>query len=142
MKAAFRGRPFTICAAILPRQCIQKRKISSVMQWDLRPPICGEPNNMAHLSQPCTRCNRLAVNPPTKADLDKPLILVTCASCGKKSRYNVSDRADGTQGYWLSKWGRGDGEDLVLVRRWIPRRYKNLSSLEIRLALEMYKSAV
>ena len=98
---------------------------------------------MNYLEKPCTRCQSVTVNRPTKDELKKKRILVACDTCWKCSRYNTVAHVDGSSAYFLSKWGRGDGGDLVRVPRWIQRKYKNLSSLEIRLALDkVYGHAV
>lgn len=98
---------------------------------------------MKYLDTPCTRCNKKRVIPPLKKDLDKPLILVECDFCNKKSRYNVVSHIDREDGYWLSKWGRGIDGDLVLVKRRIARRHKRLTSAQIRFALDkIYGDAV
>lgn len=90
------------------------------------------------LDQPCTRCKRAEVEAPLKRDLDKQPILVKCGFCGKYSRYNVAYHNDGTTGYWLSKWGRGNG-DFVLVRRWVRRDQAGFTSLEHRQALDNFR---
>ncbi len=64
-----------------------------------------------YLHKRCTRCNAKEVIPPLKKDLCKPRILVLCHNCGKCSRYNVVNHVDGSQGYYLSKWGRDKVDD-------------------------------
>lgn len=92
---------------------------------------------MKYLTIPCTRCGKARVEVPEKTKLKKNIVLVRCNFCNKNSRYNLIDHIDGSLGYTLSKWGRGkNGEDLLLVKRRIQRKYKDLSSCEIRLALD------
>ena len=98
---------------------------------------------MKYLSKSCTRCGNKMVVPPSNGEIENRIILVKCDFCNKKSRYNIVSHVDGSKGYYLSKWGRGNGEDLILVRRWISRMHKNLSSEQIRIALDkVYRKSV
>src|SRR5262245_10789842 len=93
---------------------------------------------MIYLDSPCTRCRESCVVPPRKADLSKARILVRCANCKKYSRYNIVYHTDGTQGYYLSKWGRGEpGVVLILQKRRIQNYHTKLSDAQIRHALDV-----
>lgn len=94
---------------------------------------------MKYLEIPCTRCGQVKLIPPTIDDLKKARILIKCANCRKYSRYNIIHHADGTQGYTVSKWGRGSGGDLVPVRRWVYRWQAEYDSAEFREALNRLK---
>lgn len=88
-----------------------------------------------YLDIKCTRCGRTQVRQPLKKDLQKPIILVRCDFCGKYSRYNLVNHQDGSNGYYLSKWGRGK-DDIVKVRRGLRRDQIHFTSAEIRYALD------
>jgi len=68
--------------------------------------------SVKYLEEPCTCCGKTTVRPPLVREMKKRLILVPCDSCGKHSRYNITDHADGTQGYYLSHHG-AKGQGLV-----------------------------
>lgn len=90
-----------------------------------------------YLEKPCTRCHKIAVIPPTKADLSRSRILVKCSNCGKCSRYNIVYHVDGSKSYTLSAWGRSaGGRTLKTVKRNLDVRYLGLSSFDINLALD------
>lgn len=93
---------------------------------------------MKYLEQPCTRCGMKQVIPPQKKDINKPFLLVRCEFCKKHSRYNILSHADGGKGYWLSKWGRGGGGDIVKVKRNLRRDQLKFSSEQIRFALDKF----